>query len=124
MQLTDSLAQAEAAVQALTAALAGTDAHALEASSTGLRDAFMSLAVLSQQQSRSGRALDPSLQQRIAAVGSQLGPLREQLARVSAMTGHQVAALLPSHPSASPTYEALAGRPARQSPARIYRSEG
>ncbi|MNZ62851.1 hypothetical protein D3C78_809850 [compost metagenome] len=124
MQLTDSLEQAEAAVQALTTALAGTDAQALETSSTGLRDAFMSLAVLSQQHSRSGRPLEDGLQQRIAAIGSQLGPLREQLARVSAMTGHKVAALLPAHPSASPTYEALAGRPARPSPARIYRSEG
>ncbi len=123
MQLSDSLAQAEAAVQALTAALAGTDADVLEASSTGLRDAFMSLAVLSQQHSRSGRPLEAGLQQRIDSVGGQLGPLREQLARANAMTGQQVAALLPSQ-SASPTYEALAGRPARQSPARIYRSEG
>ena len=123
MQLSDSLAQAEAAVQALTAALAGTDANALETSSTGLRDAFMSLAVLSQQHSRSGRPLEAGLQQRIDTVGSQLGPLREQLARASAMTSHQVAALLPSQ-SASPTYESLGGRPARQSPARIYRSAG
>lgn len=123
MQLSDSLAQAEAAVQALTAALAGTDANVLEASSTGLRDAFMSLAVLSQQHSRSGRPLEAGLQQRIDTVGSQLAPLRAQLARASAMMGHKVAALLPAQ-AASPTYEALSGRPARHSPARIYRSEG
>lgn len=123
MQLSDSLAQAEAAVQALAAALAGTDANALEARSAGLRDAFMSLAVLSQQHSRSGQTLDVAVQQRIAVVGSRIGPLREQLARSSAMTGHKLAALLPAQ-STSPTYEALAGRPARPSPARIYRSEG
>ncbi len=123
MQLSDSLAQAEAAVQAMTAALAGTDANALEACSTGLRDAFMSLAVLSQQHSRSGQTLEAGLQQRIEAVGSRLGPLREQLARGGVITGQKVSALLPFQ-SASPTYEALSGRPARQSPARIYRSEG
>lgn len=121
MQLSDSLVQAEVALQALSDALAGTDASALEARSMDLRDAFMSLAVLSQQHSRSGQLLDPALQQRIEAVGSQLGPLREQLARASALTGRKVATLLPSQ-SSSPTYEALSGRAPRSSPARIYRS--
>ena len=121
MQLSDSLAQAEAALQALSDALVGTDANALEARSADLRDAFMSLAVLSQQHSRSGQTLDAGLQQRIEAVGSQLGPLREQLARASAMTGRKVSALLPAQ-SDSPTYDTLSGRAARTGPARIYRS--
>lgn len=121
MQLSDSLVQAEAALQALSAALVGTDAGAIEARSADLRDAFMSLAVLSQQHMRSGQALDAGLQQRIDAVGSQLGPLREQLARSSAMTGRKVSTLLPAQ-SGSPTYDALSGRAPRTSPARIYRS--
>lgn len=121
MQLSDSLAQAEAALLALSAALAGTDANALEARSADLRDAFMSLAVLRQQHSRSGQTLDAGLQQRIEAVGSQLGPLREQLARGGAMTELKVSALLPMQAGA-PTYDALSGRAPRTSPARIYRS--
>ncbi len=121
MQLSDSLAQAEAALLALSAALAGTDANALEARSADLRDAFMSLAVLRQQHSRSGQTLDAGLEQRIEAVGSQLGPLREQLARGGAMTELKVSALLPMQ-AGSPTYDALSGRAPRTSPARIYRS--
>ena len=107
-------------MQALTAALTSTDAHALEVCSTNLRDAFMSLALLSQQQSRSGKALDAGLQQRIDAIGRQLGVLREQLVRGNAMLGHKVSALLPSN---SPTYEALAGRSSRIPPPQIYRSQ-
>ncbi|MEG1770061.1 MAG: hypothetical protein RR311_16430 [Comamonas sp.] len=121
MQLSDSLVQAEAALQALSSALAGSDANALEARSADLRDAFMSLAVLRQQHSRSGQTLDAGLQQRIEAVGSQLGPLREQLARGGAMTELKVSALLPMQPN-PPTYDALSGRAPRTSPARIYRS--
>ena len=121
MQLSDSLAQAEAALKALSAALGGADASALEARSMDLRDAFMSLAVLRQQHSRSGQTLDAALQQRIEEVGNQLGPLREQLARASALTGRKVSTLLPAQ-VASPTYEALSGRPVPTSPARIYRS--
>lgn len=121
MQLTDSLAQAETALQALSAALAGTDAGALEARSTDLRDAFMSLAVLRQQHTRSGQLLDAALSERIEAVGRQIGPLREQLARASALTGSKVATLLPAQ-SANHTYDALSGRAARTGPARIYRS--
>ena len=121
MQLTDSLAQAETALQALSAALGGSDAHALEARSADLRDAFMSLAVLRQQHSRSGQLLDAALSERIEAVGRQIGPLREQLARASAMTGRKVSALLPAQ-SDSPTYDTLSGRAARTGPARIYRS--
>ncbi|MCD2512729.1 hypothetical protein [Comamonas endophytica] len=121
MQLTDSLAQAETALQALSAALAGTDANVLELRSTELRDAFMSLAVLRQQHTRSGQMLDAALRERIEAVGRQIGPLREQLARASALTGSKVATLLPMQ-SAAPTYDALSGRAARTGPARIYRS--
>jgi len=120
MQLTDALAQAENALLALSAALAGTDAGALEARSTDLRDAFMSLAVLRQQHSRSGQLLDDALRARIEAVGRQVGPLREQLARASALTGSKVAMLLPAQ--STHTYESLSGRTARTGPARIYRS--
>lgn len=121
MQLTDSLAQAENALLALSAALAGTDANALEARSTDLRDAFMSLAVLRQQHTRSGQMLDDALRERIEAVGRQVGPLREQIARASALTGTKVATLLPAQ-AATHTYESLSGRTARTGPARIYRS--
>lgn len=123
MQLTDSLAQAETALQALSAALAGTDANVLEARSAELRDAFMSLAVLRQQHTRSGQALDAALRERIEAVGRQIGPLREQLARASVMTGSKVEMLLPAQSTPS-TYDALSGRQARTGPARIYRSAG
>lgn len=123
MQLSDSLLQAEAALQALNQALAGTDANALEARSMDLRDAFMSLAILSQQHGRSGQMLDSGLRARIDAVGRQVGPLREQLARASAMTERKVAVLLPSQ-SFTPTYDALSGRAPRTSPPRIYRSAG
>lgn len=119
MQLTDSLFQAETALQALSAALAGTDANALEARSTELRDAFMSLAVLRQQHTRGGQALDAALRERIDAIGRQIGPLREQLARASALTGSKVATLLPAQSNS--TYESLSGRTARTGPARIYR---
>jgi len=121
MQLTDSLAQAETALQALQAALAGTDANALEARSAELRDAFMSLAVLRQQHTRSGQALDAALRERIEAVGRQIGPLREQIARASVLTGSKIATLLPTQASTA-TYEALSGRQAGTGPARIYRS--
>lgn len=121
MQLTDSLCQAETALQALSAALGGSDAHALEARSAELRDAFMSLAVLRQQHSRSGQLLDAALSERIEAVGRQIGPLREQLARANALTGSKVATLLPAQ-ATNHTYDALSGRAARTGPARIYRS--
>lgn len=120
MQLTDSLAQAETALLALSSALAGTDANALEARSAELRDAFMSLAVLRQQHTRSGQALDAALRERIEAIGRQVGPLREQLARASALTGSKVATLLPAQSTS--TYDSLSGRTARTGPARIYRS--
>ncbi|MET1115998.1 MAG: hypothetical protein ABWY08_13750 [Comamonas sp.] len=123
MQLIDSLVQAETALQALRAALTGTDANALEERSAELRDAFMSLAVLRQQHTRSGQALDAALRERIEAIGRQIGPLREQLARASALAGSKVATLLPAQAS-TPTYEALSGRTARTGPARIYRSAG
>lgn len=123
MQLSESLVQAEVALKALSEALVGTDANALQACSTDLRDAFMALAVLSQQQRRSGQAIDAALQQRMDAVGSQLAPLREQLVRASAMTGHKLATLLPAQ-SASATYDALSGRATPAGPARIYRSAG
>lgn len=122
MQLSEALAQAETALQALTSALTGPDANALETRSTQLRDAFMSLAVQRQQHARSGQPLEAALQQRIDAIGHQLGPLRDQLARINAMAGHQVAALLPAQAGA-PTYDALSGRSARSLP-RIYRDAG
>jgi len=69
-------------------------------------------------------ALPAQLQQRIRAASAVLGMQRENLARLSAAHGRQLAALLPLANATEATYEsAVSGRPTG-SAARMYRSAG
>ena len=110
----------EAQLQDMQSALLSSDAAMLHAGAEQLRHALQALA---QARSEAG---DPALwseplRQRCQAVARQLAGLREQLARVLALTERQAEVLLP--PVQDATYGAR-GNPATGLGARIYRAPG
>ncbi len=106
MAAQDPLSLIEAQLQELQAALLSSDPMGFEHGAQALRQAAAALAA--------APASDP---ERIQAIARQLAQLRDQLARVLALTQQQAAALLP--PVDAVTY----GGPASNA-ARIYRAPG
>ncbi len=142
MTLETLLGRVEQDLQEVSAALLAADAPELEKSTSSLRTAVVAFAQAlevwrAQQgvhaqgavQNPHGHAAQPGalpapLQQRIRAASALLAMQRENLARLSAAHGRQLAALLPLASAAETTYEAAVnGRPAG-SAARMYRSAG
>ncbi|GAB2748039.1 hypothetical protein GCM10027019_28860 [Melaminivora jejuensis] len=107
----DLLPLIEAQLQQLQAALLSSDPLALEQGAQTLREAAAALVQLR------GQGLDGAAQQRLQALALQLSQVRDQLARVLALTQQRAVALLP--PAESFTYG-----PASATPARIYRAPG
>ena len=111
-----ALATIEAQLQDLQAALLASDPQALQELAQQLRDAAAALAHL--QPAGGWQAWPQAPRQRVQAVPATLGMLRDQLARVLALTQQQAASLLP--PLDGVTY----GPQAATGPARIYRAPG
>ncbi|MHA7599132.1 hypothetical protein ACX12L_04265 [Alicycliphilus sp. T452] len=113
MPLDDTLSSIEAQLQDMQAALLSSDPHTLEQTAAQLRQAAATLA----------QALGPSVQQgaaeRVQAIARRLTLVRDQLARVLALTEQQAASLLP--PAQGVTYGPSM---APQGAARIYRALG
>lgn len=107
----DLLPLIEAQLQQLQAALLSTDPLALEQGAQTLREAATVLLQLR------GQGLDAAAQQHLQALALQLSQVRDQLARVLALTQQQAATLLP--PADTFTYG-----PSSATPARIYRAPG
>lgn len=112
MPLDDTLSAIEAQLQDVQAALLSSDPQALEQTATQLRQAAASLA----------QALGPGAPQgaadRVQAIARSLSLVRDQLARVLALTERQTASLLP--PAQGVTY----GHSSGTQGARIYRAAG
>lgn len=133
MTLEALLGQVEQDLQEVSAALLAADAPGLEKSTLSLRTAVVAFAQAlevwraqqgAQEQGAAQDALPAALQQRIRAASALLAMQRENLARLSAAHGRQLAALLPMAGAAEATYEAAVnGRPTG-SAARMYRSAG
>lgn len=142
MTLETLLGRVEQDLQEVSAALLAADAPQLEKSTLSLRAAVVAFAqALEVWRTQEGvhaqgpvhdalgraqppGALPAQLQQRIRAASALLAMQRENLARLSAAHGRQLAALLPLASAAEATYEsAVSGRPA-DSAARMYRSAG
>jgi hypothetical protein len=133
MTLETLLGRVEQDLQEVSAALLAADAPGLEKSTSSLRTAVVAFAQAlevwraqqrAQKQGAAQDALPAALQQRIRAASALLAMQRENLARLSAAHGRQLAALLPLASAAETTYEAAVnGRPAG-SAARMYRSAG
>lgn len=112
MAAQDPLSPIEAQLQELQAALLSSDPITLEQGAQALREAAASLV-----QAQQGQALDEPAQARLRTIARQLAQLREQLARVLALSERQAASLLP--PVDPVTYG-----PSSATPARIYRAPG
>lgn len=141
MTLETLLGRVEQNLQEVSAALLAANAPQLEKSTLSLRAAVVAFAqALEVWRTQEGvhaqgpvhdalgraqpGALPAQLQQRIRAASALLAMQRENLARLSAAHGRQLAALLPLASAAEATYEsAVSGRPA-DSAARMYRSAG
>lgn len=111
MAAQDPFSPIEAQLQALQAALLSSDPLTLEQGAQALRE---TAAALAQAQ---GQPLDELGQARLRTIARQLAHLREQLARVLALSERQAASLLP--PVDPVTYG-----PTSSTPARIYRAPG
>jgi hypothetical protein len=114
------LSAIEAQLQDVETALMATDPLTLEEAAQRLREAAFAL---SQALERSGGqgTWSEGTAARIQAIGTRLGLLREQLARVLALTERQAASLLP--PVQGVTYGKAGSAPAAPG-ARIYRAPG
>ena len=112
MPAPDPLSVIEEQLQELQTALAASDPISFEHAARTLRDAAAALA----QHSRSA-ALTPAARARLRATAERLPQLRDQLARVLALTQQQAATLLP--PTDAVTYDGKAS-----TAARIYRAPG
>lgn len=112
MPAQDPLAIIEEQLQELQTALAASDPISFEQAARTLRDAAAALAQHSQ-----AAALTPDTRARIRATAERLPQLRDQLARVLALTQQQAATLLP--PTDAVTYGGSAS-----TAARIYRAPG
>ncbi len=116
MSLEATLSTVEAQLQSVQDALLATDPLTLEKAAVQLRAAATELA---QALGGSGVQPDDGQARRIRAIGARLPLLRDQLARVLALTERQTAALLPPVPGVV-TYGGSRG----QTAARIYRGPG
>ena len=112
MSLDNTLSLIEAQLQDMQAALLSSDPQALEQTATQLRQAAATLA----QATAAG--LPAGAAERVQATATSLTLVRDQLARVLALTKRQAASLLP--PVQGVTYGPSNGA----SGARIYRAPG
>ncbi len=115
MDLEFLLTGTEDTVQAAAQALLAADAQALERSSELLRSAAGALAQILGQPGALPLSEDQS--QRLRALSTRLVQVRDQLARVTALTNSQAASVLP--PTEKATYGSSTG-----GGARIYRALG
>jgi len=113
MSLDDTLSLIEAQLQDMQAALLSSDPHTLEQTATQLREAVVTLA----------QAVSPGVPddvtERVLATATQLNLVRNQLARVLALTERRAASLLPPVQGVA-TYGPSSGAQG----ARIYRAPG
>ena len=115
--LDDTLSSIEAQLQDMQAALVATDPLTLEKTALQLREAAAAFAgALADSPMRD--AWPANAARRVQGVAAGLGLLRDQLARVLALTERQAASLLP--PVEGVTY----GPPSASQPARIYQAPG
>ena len=112
MSLGDTLSLIEAQLQEMQAALLSSDPQTLEHTAARLRQAAATLA----QALAAG--VPAGVAQRVQAIATQLNLVRNQLARVLALTERQAASLLP--PVQGVTY----GPSSSAQGARIYRAPG
>ena len=112
MSLDDTLSLIEAQLQEMQAALVSSDPQALEHAAAQLSQAAATLA----QALAAG--VPAGVAQRVQAIATQLNLVRNQLARVLALTERQAASLLP--PVQGVTY----GPSSSAQGARIYRAPG
>jgi len=131
MTLETLLGLVEQDLQEVSAALLAANAPQLEKSTLSLRTAVVAFAqaleIWRAQQEAQGSAQDAlpkPLQQRIRAASALLAMQRENLARLSAAHGRQLAALLPMAGAAEATYEAAVNGHTAGGAARRYRSAG
>lgn len=115
MSLDDALSSIEAQLQGMQAALLASNPQTFEHTALQLRGAALTLA---QALAPVAGGLDPASVQRVQAIGRQLTLVRDQLARVMALTERQAASLLP--PVEGVTYGPSSGAVG----ARIYRAPG
>ncbi|WP_374606288.1 hypothetical protein [Diaphorobacter nitroreducens] len=115
MSLDATLSSIEAQLQDMQAALLASNPQNFEQAAVQLRGAAIAL---SQALAPLGGALEPATAQRVQAMGRQLTLVRDQLARVMALTERQTASLLP--PVEGVTYGPSSGPRG----ARIYRAPG
>ncbi|MBS0291674.1 MAG: hypothetical protein JSS01_04020 [Proteobacteria bacterium] len=111
--LDDTLSAIETQLLDMQAALLSSDPQSLEQTAGELRQAATTLA-----QALASNLVPPGAGERVQAIAQQLGLLRNQLARVLALTERQAASLLP--PMQGVTYGPSTGA---QGP-RIYRAPG
>jgi uncharacterized membrane protein YccC len=109
--LDDLLATIEAQLQDMQATLLAADPLSLEKTAAQLREAATAFA-----QALAAGPAPADARQRVQAVAANLGLLRDQLARVLALTERQAASLLP--PAEGVTY----GPSSAGQAARIYRA--
>ncbi|GAA6121298.1 hypothetical protein [Acidovorax sp. FG27] len=124
MSLEATLSTVETQLQDVQDALMATDPLALEQAATQLR---VAATTLSQALAGSGSGaqaspLTEAQTQRIRAIGTRLPLLRDQLARLLALTERQAASLLPPAQGVM-TYGSGPGQGAARG-ARIYRAPG
>lgn len=112
MSLDDTLSLIEAQLQDMQAALLSSDPQVFEQTATQLRQAALMLA------QALGAGVPAGAAQRVQAIGARLSMVRNQLARVLALTERQAASLLP--PVQGVTYGPSSGAQG----ARIYRAPG
>lgn len=126
MSLEATLSTVEAQLQDVQDALLATDPLSLEKAATQLRGAatLLAQALGGAAGGVGGRTEPPSDDQarRIRAIGARLPALRDQLARLLALTERQAASLLPPVPGVV-TYGSGLGQSGAQG-ARIYRAPG
>ncbi|MBS0390299.1 MAG: hypothetical protein KGM60_05450 [Comamonadaceae bacterium] len=110
--LDETLSTIEAQLQDMQAALLSSAPQSLEQTAAQLRQAASTLA------QALGQTVPQGAAERVQAIAQQLSLLRNQLARVLALTERQAASLLP--PVQGVTYGPSAGTQG----ARIYRAPG
>ena len=123
MSLEATLSTVEAQLQDVQDALLATDPLSLEKAATQLRGAATVLAqALGGADARKAPPTDDQTR-RIRAIGTRLSALRDQLARLLALTERQAASLLPPVPGVVTYGSSGLGQPGSQG-ARIYRAPG
>ena len=89
MSLDDTLSHIDAQLQEMQAALLSLDPQLLEQAAIQLREAVLGLA------QAMGPGVPEDMTERVLATATQLNLVRNQLARVQALTERQAASLLP-----------------------------